>query len=212
MWRASLDSSRAQALVEFSFVAPVLILLIIGMIDFGRGFYYQTQTTDAARDGARLLAGYEPETSSSDTDSNSSTCTEGATCDSDDTYGPGYAAICNEVQRDITNVTFGSPACQQMTNPGPWTVCGTSPCDYSAPATSTALALIYCGWSTDCATPNNGGSVGSGAEATCDTNNTGHTCVTVEVVYNFSFLMPGLNGVGLPSLVLSDTAEMVTLW
>ncbi|GGB43479.1 hypothetical protein GCM10011492_38090 [Flexivirga endophytica] len=39
--------------VEFALVLPLLVLLIGGMVDFGRAFYTEVTLTNAAREGAR---------------------------------------------------------------------------------------------------------------------------------------------------------------
>ena len=53
-------SPPAQALVEFALVLPILLLLILGVMDFGRMFYTKMILTNAAREGANYLA-YFPE-------------------------------------------------------------------------------------------------------------------------------------------------------
>ena len=42
-----------QSLVEFAFALPVLLLLLLGIIDLGRGFYIREQVSDAARAALR---------------------------------------------------------------------------------------------------------------------------------------------------------------
>jgi len=49
------DPAGASAL-EFGVIAPILILLIIGMIEFGWVFQNQLAITHAAREGARLAS------------------------------------------------------------------------------------------------------------------------------------------------------------
>jgi Flp pilus assembly protein TadG len=49
-------SETGQALVEFTMVLPIFLLLLFGMIDFGRGFYTWLLVTNAAREGARVAA------------------------------------------------------------------------------------------------------------------------------------------------------------
>ncbi|HVB76965.1 MAG TPA: TadE family protein [Candidatus Nitrosotalea sp.] len=44
---------RAQSLVEFALVAPILLLLLLVTLDFGRGLFYYSQMSAAAREGAR---------------------------------------------------------------------------------------------------------------------------------------------------------------
>src|SRR5205809_603029 len=45
---------RGAAAVEFAIVAPVLFLLFLGMIEFGRMVMVQQIITNAAREGARI--------------------------------------------------------------------------------------------------------------------------------------------------------------
>lgn len=47
-------SERGQALAEFALVLPLLLLLIAGIIEFGRAWNIQQAVTDASREGARL--------------------------------------------------------------------------------------------------------------------------------------------------------------
>ena len=48
----------AQALVEFSLVAPIFVLLLLGVIDFGRVGFYFVAGSALARTGARDAAVY----------------------------------------------------------------------------------------------------------------------------------------------------------
>ena len=45
--------SRAQALVEFAFVAPIFFLTLFAIVDFGRYVYYVQILNNAAREGTR---------------------------------------------------------------------------------------------------------------------------------------------------------------
>ncbi|MHB0858204.1 MAG: TadE/TadG family type IV pilus assembly protein [Anaerolineae bacterium] len=45
-------------LVEFALVLPILLFLLVGVVDFGRGFYSYIAVTNAAREGARRAAVY----------------------------------------------------------------------------------------------------------------------------------------------------------
>lgn len=47
---------RGAAAVEFALLLPVLFLIIGAIIDFGRFFYTQNITVNAAREGARMMA------------------------------------------------------------------------------------------------------------------------------------------------------------
>ena len=45
---------NGQSFVEFALVLPILILLVLGIIQFGIVFYGQVTITSAAREGARM--------------------------------------------------------------------------------------------------------------------------------------------------------------
>jgi Flp pilus assembly protein TadG len=48
-WR----SERGQALVEFALVVPILLLIILGLVEFARAWNTQQVLTDVAREGLR---------------------------------------------------------------------------------------------------------------------------------------------------------------
>jgi Flp pilus assembly protein TadG len=52
----SLRRESGQALVEFALVLPVLMLLVMGIIDFGFAFNQWNTAQNAAREGARIAA------------------------------------------------------------------------------------------------------------------------------------------------------------
>ena len=47
---------RSQALAEFALVAPILLLMIFGIVDLGRAIFYYITIQHAAREGARVAA------------------------------------------------------------------------------------------------------------------------------------------------------------
>jgi Flp pilus assembly protein TadG len=49
-----------QALVEMALILPVLLLLALGIVEFGRAFNAKQVVTDAAREGARLAVVNDP--------------------------------------------------------------------------------------------------------------------------------------------------------
>jgi Flp pilus assembly protein TadG len=51
---------RGAAAVEFALLLPVLLLIVFGIIDFGRALNAQITLTQAAREGARLAALNQP--------------------------------------------------------------------------------------------------------------------------------------------------------
>ena len=46
-------TQRGQALVEFALILPVILLLVVGMLEFARAWNLHQVMTDAAREGAR---------------------------------------------------------------------------------------------------------------------------------------------------------------
>ena len=112
-----------QALVEFAIALPILILLVAGVLELGRGYAFSTAASNAARDGARYVAG---KTST--------------------TNGPGLTNMCNLVTADLAGVT-SSVSCPVQVNHAPPFVKGT---DYTAPTAGQAVVVVYCGSNTNC--------------------------------------------------------------
>jgi len=77
----------SQALVEFALVLPLLLLLILGVMDFGRMFYIKMVLTNAAREGANYLS-YYPE-------------------DANNGYVDTFAAIYDEANSSTVEITSG---------------------------------------------------------------------------------------------------------
>ena len=115
---------KGQALVELALALPVLIVLIAGVLELGRGYSFATETSDAARDAARYVAG---KTSA--------------------TNGPGLVNMCNLVKADLAAVTT-TVSCPTLVTHAPPFVAGS---DYSTPVPGQAVVAVYCGSSGDCA-------------------------------------------------------------
>ncbi|MDT8434295.1 MAG: TadE/TadG family type IV pilus assembly protein [Anaerosomatales bacterium] len=54
--RSVILSGEGASALEFALIAPVLLALLFGMIEFGFVFHAQLSVTHAAREGARLAA------------------------------------------------------------------------------------------------------------------------------------------------------------
>jgi Flp pilus assembly protein TadG len=54
--RSELRSDRGAAAVEFALILPLLILLLMGIVQFGRVLNTQITLTGAAREGVRVMA------------------------------------------------------------------------------------------------------------------------------------------------------------
>jgi len=114
---------RGQSLVEFAVTLPILVLLVAGTMEMGRGYTFAMATSDAARDGARLIAGKTPTTN-----------------------GPGIAAMCSLVTADLASVTTNVSCATQVLHAPPFAV-GT---DYTKPVAGQAVVVVYCGASANC--------------------------------------------------------------
>jgi Flp pilus assembly protein TadG len=55
MWQRLRDDRGASA-VEFAFIVPLLILLVVGIAEFGRAFQVDSTLNAAAREGVRTMA------------------------------------------------------------------------------------------------------------------------------------------------------------
>ena len=51
--RPRLRSSRGQSLVEFAIILPVILLVVLGIIDFGRAYNYKNDQTSLANQAVR---------------------------------------------------------------------------------------------------------------------------------------------------------------
>ena len=52
----NLNDERGATAVEFAFIVPLLIVLVLGIAEFGRAFQVQGTLSAAAREGVRLMA------------------------------------------------------------------------------------------------------------------------------------------------------------
>jgi Flp pilus assembly protein TadG len=115
--------SRGQALVELAISLPVLVVLVAGVLEMGRGYSFAVEASDAARDAARYVAG--------------KTAT---------TNGPGLVATCSLVTADLAAVT-SNVSCPTQVNHAPPFAAGT---DYTTPIAGQAVVAVYCGTSLNC--------------------------------------------------------------
>lgn len=57
LWRRAPRDDKGQGLVELALVLPLLLILLLGIGDLGRAFYYTVMITGAAREAAAYAAG-----------------------------------------------------------------------------------------------------------------------------------------------------------
>lgn len=54
--RSQLRNERGATAVEFAFIVPLLIVLVLGIAEFGHAFQVQGTLSAAAREGVRMMA------------------------------------------------------------------------------------------------------------------------------------------------------------
>ena len=54
--KKSHSDERGAAAVEFALLAPVLLLMVMGIAEFGRAYHVQAAISQAAREGVRVMA------------------------------------------------------------------------------------------------------------------------------------------------------------
>src|SRR4030088_1860892 len=54
--RRSISVRRGQAVIEMALAAPLLSLMLFGLVDFGRAYFQYISLVNAAREGARYAA------------------------------------------------------------------------------------------------------------------------------------------------------------
>jgi Flp pilus assembly protein TadG len=52
----SRQDERGAAVVEFALVAPLLLMMVLGIAEFGRAYHVQATLSQAAREGVRVMA------------------------------------------------------------------------------------------------------------------------------------------------------------
>ena len=61
-----IEDEGGQALIEFALITPFLLMMLIGIIEFGRAWNLHQVVTDAAREGARKGAIWDPSVTEND--------------------------------------------------------------------------------------------------------------------------------------------------
>jgi Flp pilus assembly protein TadG len=52
----SRQNERGAAVVEFALIAPLLLMMVLGIAEFGRAYNVQANLSQAAREGVRVMA------------------------------------------------------------------------------------------------------------------------------------------------------------
>ena len=105
MWRflrGSLREERGASAVEFAFVLPLLLVLVVGIAEFGRAFQVSGTLSAAAREGVRTMALQNNQTAARTTVRNVASSLSPALTDAQIAITP---ASCPVTYPNSTNVT-----------------------------------------------------------------------------------------------------------
>lgn len=112
------QSERGTTAVEFAIVVPLLLLILLGIIDFGRLLFVQVSLNAASREGARASSLYAPASGQqgsvtsriSDVVQQSSPGTARLSTLADATLTVNASALCSPTVKDeLTTVTVSVP-------------------------------------------------------------------------------------------------------
>lgn len=106
-------SQAGVAAVEFAFVLVILLLIMAGMVEFGRTFWYADALTKATRDGARVMSSWPLDTISSQGLGAARNITQNSANAAN--VSPPLAT--GNVQVQCLDAAFGSVACTDGTAP-----------------------------------------------------------------------------------------------
>jgi Flp pilus assembly protein TadG len=95
------SSESGAALVEFTLLAPFLLVLALGMSEFGRFLYQYQLVIEGLRDGARYLARLDPDSTTNQTNA-ANLATTGTIDGTGDPRVDGWLAA--DVTFSVTNV------------------------------------------------------------------------------------------------------------
>jgi Flp pilus assembly protein TadG len=181
----SRQKKRAQSLVEMAMIAPLLIMMLISVIDFGRAAYDYSTLSAAVREGARQAA------------------LTGGTRMAD-------ADVIAAVQRYAVGLSLSPAACVN----GAYSATAWPPSTPSSAAPNTGVIYIVSGSSNSSSIDAPAGQAPASATGSCAAVSpayAGRYPLTVKVVYNFQPLTPFVQQfLGSGSVTLTVASTMTT--
>lgn len=86
-------TERGAVAVEFAILAPVLVMLLLGIMEFGRAYSVQISLTNAAREGVRAMAINGSQTTARTAAKNAATQLRPALADGNITFSAATCAV-----------------------------------------------------------------------------------------------------------------------
>jgi Flp pilus assembly protein TadG len=88
--------------VEFALLAPVLVMLLLGIMEFGRAYNVQSTLSSAAREGVRVMAIGNNPTAARTAAKNAAVAVQPALSDANFTFSPSTCAPGAQMTLKIT--------------------------------------------------------------------------------------------------------------
>jgi Flp pilus assembly protein TadG len=120
--RPCAEDERGASVAEMALLLPILLLVLVGLIDFGRAYYLSTEVSAAASAGA--LYGSQNTTAAQDSTGIKAAALAGAPNVSGMTV-PTVSVVC-ECSGSTASVSCSSPGCSSSSHMIEWLTVGTS--------------------------------------------------------------------------------------
>lgn len=118
-------SERGAVAVEFAILAPILVMILLGIMEFGRAYNVQTSLSNAAREGVRAMAINNSQSSARTAAKNAATQLSPALADGNITFS---AADCTVGSQMTVTVSYNLSTMTGIAGPFAMTGKGTMLC------------------------------------------------------------------------------------
>ena len=106
--RSRLRDERGASAVEFGMIVPLLLVLLLGIIEFGHAFQVQGTLSAAAREGARRMALQNDQTQARDAVQEAAAALSPGITDAQISIDPATCPIASDTDTDVV-VTISYP-------------------------------------------------------------------------------------------------------
>jgi len=98
------DKAKAQSLIEFALLIPILFVVVMGLFDIGRAVFYYAVLNSAVREGTRYAIVQPDCDFQSDPESCSGGYPESYPLDCNDAVSAASVRICDEIRDKLFNI------------------------------------------------------------------------------------------------------------
>ncbi|GAA4026489.1 hypothetical protein GCM10023063_04170 [Arthrobacter methylotrophus] len=118
-------SERGAVAVEFAILAPLLVMLLLGIMEFGRAYNVQVSLSNAAREGVRVMAISNNQTAAKTAAKNAAVSLNPGLADSNFTFSP---ATCTSGAQMTVTIKYTLSTLTGMAGPFPMQGVGVMVC------------------------------------------------------------------------------------